>query len=58
MPSLSCASGWPAGSSMPQAVTGLMTWDTVHARLPGVHASAAGLCHGDLVTLQAHLGSK
>ncbi len=56
--SLSCESGGPADNSMPPAVAGLKAWDTVHARLPSVHASAAGLLHGDLVTLQANLGSK
>lgn len=43
---------------MPPAAAGLRAWDTVHARLPAVHASAAGLLHGDLITLQANLGSK
>lgn len=56
--SLSCQLVWPTDSSVPHSVAGLTTSDTVHARLPAVHASAAGLSHGDVVTLQANLGSK
>ena len=48
----------PVSGGAPEPVGTLQSWDTVHARLPGVHAAAAGLSHGDLVQLQANLGSK
>ncbi|CAK0784927.1 hypothetical protein CVIRNUC_008132 [Coccomyxa viridis] len=58
LPSADLSLEVPAGGGVPEPAGTLQSWDTVHARVPSVHAAAAGLCHGDVVQLQANLGSK